>query len=48
VDWVVLQALLDHRSILTTSLYTHVSVQRIHQVVSPLDFDTGFRLSFLA
>jgi len=37
VDLVVLQALLGHRSIKTTSLYTHVSVQRIHQVVSPLD-----------
>ena len=37
VDLIVLQALLGHRSIKTTSLYTHVSVQRIHQVVSPLD-----------
>jgi site-specific recombinase XerD len=37
VDLVVLQALLGHRSIRTTSLYTHISVQRIHQVVSPLD-----------
>jgi site-specific recombinase XerD len=37
VDLVVLQALLGHRSIRTTSLYTHISVQRIHKVVSPLD-----------
>lgn len=37
VDLVVLQALLGHRSIRTTSLYTHISVQRIRQVVSPLD-----------
>ena len=28
VDLVVLQALLGHRSIRTTSLYTHISVQR--------------------
>ena len=37
VDLVVLQALLGHHSIRTTSLYTHISVQRIHQVVSPFD-----------
>ena len=37
VDLVVLQALLGHRSIKTTSRYTHISVRRIHQVVSPLD-----------
>jgi site-specific recombinase XerD len=37
VDLVVLQALLGHRSIKTTSLYTHISVQRIRQIVSPLD-----------
>ena len=37
VDLVVLQALLGHHSIKTTSLYTHISIQRIHQVVSPLD-----------
>jgi len=37
VDLVVVQALLGHRSIKTTSLYTHISVQRIRQVVSPLD-----------
>ena len=37
VDLVVLQALLGHRSIRTTSRYTHISVQRIQKVVSPLD-----------
>src|SRR4030088_600565 len=37
VDLVVLQALLGHRSIRTTSLYTHVSVQRLQQILSPLD-----------
>jgi integrase/recombinase XerD len=37
VDLVVLQALLGHGSIKTTSRYTHISVQRICQVVSPLD-----------
>jgi site-specific recombinase XerD len=37
VDLVVLQALLGHRSSKTTSLYTHISVQRIRQIVSPLD-----------
>ena len=37
VDLVVLQTLLGHHSIQTTSLYTHISLQRIHQVVSPLD-----------
>jgi integrase/recombinase XerD len=36
-DLVVLQALLGHHSIRTTSLYTHISVQRIQKVVSPLD-----------
>ena len=38
VDLVVLQALLGHHSIRTTSLYTHITIQRIHQVVSPLDW----------
>lgn len=37
VDLVVLQTLLGHHSIRTTSLYTHISIQRIHQVVSPFD-----------
>jgi integrase/recombinase XerD len=36
-DLVVLQALLGHRSIQTTSRYTHISVRRIQKVVSPLD-----------
>jgi integrase/recombinase XerD len=36
-DLVVLQALLGHHSIRTTSRYTHISVQRIQKVVSPLD-----------
>ena len=36
-DLVVLQALLGHQSIRTTSRYTHISVQRIQKVVSPLD-----------
>ena len=36
-DLVVLQALLGHHSIRTTSCYTHISVQRIQKVVSPLD-----------
>ena len=37
VDLVVLQALLGHHSIRTTSRYTHISVQRIQKIVSPLD-----------
>jgi len=36
-DLVVLQALLGHHSIRTTSRYTHISVQRIQKVISPLD-----------
>jgi site-specific recombinase XerD len=36
-DLVVLQALLGHHSIRTTSRYTHISVQRLQKVVSPLD-----------
>jgi integrase/recombinase XerD len=36
-DLVVLQALLGHQSIKTTSRYTHISVQRIQKLVSPLD-----------
>jgi site-specific recombinase XerD len=37
VELVVLQALLGHRSIRTTSCYTHVSVPHLQKVVSPLD-----------
>jgi site-specific recombinase XerD len=37
VDLVVLQGLLGHQSIRTTSCYTHTSVQHIQKVVSPLD-----------
>ena len=37
VDLVVLQTLLGHHSIRTTSLYTHISIQRIQQVKSPFD-----------
>ena len=36
-DLVVLQALLGHHSIRTTSRYTHVTVRRIQGLVSPLD-----------
>jgi integrase/recombinase XerD len=36
-DLVLIQALLGHRSVNTTSRYTHVSVQRIQQTSSPLD-----------
>ena len=36
-DLVVLQTLLGHHSINTTSRYTHISVRRIQKVVSPLD-----------
>ena len=36
-DLVVLQTLLGHHSIKTTSRYTHISVRRIQKVVSPLD-----------
>jgi site-specific recombinase XerD len=36
-DLVMVQTLLGHHSIRTTSLYTHTSIQRIRQVVSPFD-----------
>ena len=37
VDLVVLQALLGHACIKTTSRYTHVMLSRIQQITSPLD-----------
>jgi site-specific recombinase XerD len=36
-DLVLIQSLLGHGSIQTTSRYTHVTLQRIQQVQSPLD-----------
>ena len=36
-DLVLIQALLGHASIRTTSRYTHVSVARIQKTISPLD-----------
>jgi site-specific recombinase XerD len=36
-DLVLIQALLGHASIRTTSRYTHVSVARIQATISPLD-----------
>jgi integrase/recombinase XerD len=37
VDLVVLQALLGHRSLKSTTRYTHVCTRRLREVVSPLD-----------
>lgn len=36
-DLVLIQDLLGHRSIQTTSRYTHVSLARLQQATSPLD-----------
>jgi site-specific recombinase XerD len=36
-DLVVLQALLGHRSLRSTTRYTHVTTRRLRQIVSPLD-----------
>ena len=36
-DLVVLQALLGHRSLKSTSRYTLVTTRRLRQIVSPLD-----------
>jgi site-specific recombinase XerD len=36
-DLVVLQALLGHRSLKSTTRYTHVTTGRLRQIVSPLD-----------
>lgn len=38
VDLVALQALLGHRSLKSTTRYTHVTTGRLRRIVSPLDF----------
>jgi len=42
-DLVFIQALLGHRSLESTTRYTHVSIERISQAVSPLDRLPGLK-----